>query len=235
MTIDAAKFEPQGKPTVDQVLEVYNEHNKPSYRELEKILKGRGFDISYRSLQRWVENAKAGTLALSHATKIKEVKKEINEAVADIPQKELEEADDRAYQFRPKPRLEDDRSRESRMSAQHAVQAEVEIIDTRIKELMMKSEAELDVTEQKARKIFNTVLMEAAARRAHVLVLIPKETGALVEAMTEASKQTLTGGIDQPPKNGDPKVIDGEFEAEPEEQSGLASQISKFLHTEGLT
>lgn len=234
MTIDPTSFAPQGKPTHDQAKAAWEEAGRCSARKLEEILRGRGFDISYRTLARWIEFGEPGTKALAHRQKVKGVKHAISAALLQLPPEQRQAADEmREAGIGPAVNAEVAQGKTAGARAQDAVQAEVDIIDKRITELMVKSEAELDVIEQKSRKILNIVLTEAAARRANVMVLIPKDTGAFVDAMTEASKQTLTGGLDQTPKVGDPKVIDGDaIDVTP--QTGLAADISKFLQGEGM-
>lgn len=233
MTIDPTKFEAQGRPTKDQAKQVWLNNRQPSMRKLEAILKGMGYDISYRTLTRWlVDGVGPGSRALAHATKVRGVKKEIAAALLEIPADTLTGADE-MRENGITPTLHADLGKTAGARAQDAVQAEVDVIDRRIIELLVKSESELDIIEQKSRKILNIVLNEAAARRANVMVLIPKDTAAFVDAMTEASKQTLTGGLDQPPKAGDPKTIDGNaIDVTPPTE--LASTISKFLQDEGM-
>lgn len=235
MTIDPADFKPQGKPTHEQAKAAWEQAGRCSARKLEEILKGRGFDISYRTLARWLELGEPGTKALAHRQKVKGVKKEISAALLQVPPEQRQAADDMREQgIGPAINAEIAQGKTAGARAQDAVQDEVNIIDRRINELLVKSEAELDVIEQKSRKILNIVLTEAAARRANVMVLIPKDTGAFVQAMTEASKQTLTGGIDQTPKADDPNVIDGDaVDITPQEQ-GIAADIKKFLREEGM-
>jgi hypothetical protein len=233
MTIDPNKFEEQGKPPYELVIKLWNEMPAPSARKLEDLLKRRGYKISFRTIARWIENGReAGAVALGHTTMVKGVKHEIAKELLNVPEKDLREADARAQneiKQLPPPELGKDAGR----AAQAVVQDEVNIIDARIKELAQMSEASLDLTEQKQRKILNIVLMEAAQRRAHVMVLIPKDTSHLVESFTTAAKQMLTGGLDQPPKAGDKNVIDGDvIDVEPE--TPLASAIGKFLQDEGM-
>jgi hypothetical protein len=113
-------------------------------------------------------------------------------------------------------------------------QQEVDIVDARIKELFVKSEAELDIIEQRSRKILNIVLAEAAARRVQIMMLIPKDIGTFVNAMTEASKQTLTGGLEQTPKAGDPRVIEGDA-TDVTPPTPLQEAIRKFKREKELT
>lgn len=222
-----------GRPTPEQAKQVWLDRNKPSTRKLSDILADLGYDImSYRTLARWLENEEPGSKALAHATKVKGVKKEVAAALLKVPTDQLAKAD-QMHENGIKETVHADLGKTAGARAQDVVQAEVDVIDNRIRELMVKSEAELDVIEQKSRKILNIVLTEAAARRANVMVLIPKDTGSFVEAMTEASKQTLTGGMDQTPKAGDPNVIEGTAK-DITPKSPLASAIGKFLQDEDM-
>lgn len=222
------------KPTYEHAMEVHADMGRPSCRVLEKALRDQGYDISYRTLQRWIENGKPGQVAVNHAVKTRTVKREIVQALAKISDDEKLAADKMKVEgIAPAVQAEIAEGKCAGQTAHDAVQVEVNIIDQRIKDLLLSSAPELDLAEQKARKIFNIVLLEAAARRANVMTMIPKETAALVDAMTTASKQTLTGGIDQVPKAGDPRTIDAEA-VDVTPKSPLASKISKFLHDEGM-
>lgn len=232
MTIDPTSFDAQGKPTPEQAKQVWEARGRPSARKLEAILTGMGYSISYRTLARWIELGEPGGRALAHATKVTGVKKAVAAALLEIPQETLAKADE-MREGGIQTTVAVDLGKTAGARAQDVVQAEADYIDRRITELIQKSEAELDVIEQKSRKILNIVLTEAAARRANVMVLIPKDTGHFVQAMTEASKQTLTGGIDQPPKAGDPNTIDGEM-VDITPPSPLESAVNKFFKEEGL-
>jgi hypothetical protein len=224
-------------PTYDYAMYVRStltvEGKPPSYRAWEKALADEGYSITYRTLQRWVENSKPGQVALNHATKVVGVKRHIAKALAKVEEPVKLAADQMKVEGVADGVQEEIAASKIAGDAVPPEQAEVNIIDARIKELMEKSPAELDDLEQRARKIFNIVLTEAATRRAHVMTLIPKETAALVDAMTSASKQTLTGGFGQPPAAGDPRTIDGEIiDVTPPDP--LSSAIDKFLVTEGM-
>lgn len=237
MTIDPASFAAQGKPTLEQAMAVFEQEGgkgKCSARHLEAVLRGRGFDISYRTLARWIEFGEPGTRALANRQKVKGVKKAVAAALLTVPPEQRSAADDmREHGIESAINEEIALGKTAGARSQDAVQDEVRVIDERIKELVLKSEGELDVIEQKQRKILNIILTEAAQRRAHVMVLIPKDTAAFVDAMTTASKQTLTGGLDQTPKAGDPKTIDAE-PVEVEESTPLAAAIGRFLQSEGM-
>lgn len=225
MTIDPTSFEQQGKPTKDQAMQVWEARGRPSMRKLEEILTGMGYAISYRTLARWLElGSGPGTRALAHHTKVRGVKKAVAAALLDVPTETLAKADEMRENGISET-VAVDLGKTAGARAQDVVQASVDMIDKRILELLLLSEAELDIQEQKSRKILNIILTEEAARRANVMVLIPKDTSAFVQAMTEASKATLTGGIEQPPKAGDPRVIDGHVV----DESSLGSKINRVL------
>lgn len=235
MTIDPENFEAQGKPTPEQAKEVWLQLSSISKREVgcrpvAAELERRGFSIKWRTIARWKlkdpewNDAPPGTAALASNRMVRGVKKEIAAELLNIPEGTRVAADTMSIVGIPAAVL----------GTQGQVQDEVTVIDQRIKQLVLLSEAELDLVEQKSRKILNIVLTEAAARRANVMVLIPRDTGAFVEAMSEASKQTLTGGIEQMPKSGDPRVIDGEI-TDVTPPTPLQDAIRKFKREKELT
>lgn len=223
------------KPTYEHAMEVHATLDRPSCRQLEKVLRDQGYDISYRTLQRWIENGKPGQVAVGHATKVTGVKREIAKSLLKLSDAEKLSADQMKVDGIAAAVLHEIESGKiAGHTAHDAVQKEINTIDARIRELLQKSGAQLDYDEQKARKIYNIVLLESSARRAHVMALIPRETAAFIEAMTEASKQTLTGGIDQPPRADDPRTIEGQA-VDVTPKSELASRIGKFFQDEGMT
>ena len=68
-----------------------------------------------------------------------------------------------------------------------------------------------------------------------VMVLIPKDTAALVTSMTEAVGAQLSGGENQPPKADDPNVIDltPNKPVEPEPINDTVSAIRRFQAAQG--
>lgn len=220
------------KPSFEYCMETWAKNPTLSCRKVEALLREEGYEVSYRTLQRWRDNGKPGQVALGHETKRAGVKREIAKALAKISDTEKLSADQMKVDGIVVA-VQEEIIAGKVGGARDPAQEEVNIIDSRISALMVKSAAELDLDEQKARKIFNIVLLEAATRRANIMTMIPKETAALVDAMTTASKQTLTGGIDQPPKAGDPRVFDGEV-VDVTPASPLASAIGKFFQAEGI-
>lgn len=220
MTIDAADFVAQGKPTVEQVKNVWNSYNgTPSARIIEAELKKRGFDISWRTVARYAERNWAEKIKNKHVSppiaarqhRPKAVTDKVKGAVAKLPETLQRAATEGLEQAVGKP------------ISDH----EVDLIEARRDKLLLMSEAELDVTEAKARKIYNILLMEEAQRRVEVMVLIPRDTAALVSAMTEAAGAQLTGGINQPPKADDPCILDLTPNP-PEPVNELVNAIDRF-------
>jgi hypothetical protein len=244
MTIDPNKFDAQGLPKPEQIRAIWDELGRPSVNEVHKVLEQRGFSITYRSVARHIsrwrlqegETRPTGTKPLrEQAAENGGMRKQLKRALKGVNPETVRKAEEMKAKG-IMPTIAKDISGPSQgQKSTDRVDLEEAIIATRIAQLQVLSEAELDLIEQKSRKMLNIILTEAAARRGNVLVLIPKDIAALVDSMTEASKQTLTGGLDQPPKAGDPRVIDGEaIEVEPDPPTPLASAIAGFLKNEGL-
>jgi len=213
MTIDPSNFEAQGKPTPEQARTVWDSMPMPGARTVARELTNRGFSISWRTIARWhAENwrePRSPGKPLSQKGQVAGVSKEIRKEIAKIPKETVKQAD------------------QLTISGDAIRIAEEEVVDRRRQELLNMSEAELDNLEAKSRKVMNILLAEQAARRAHVMVLIPKDTGSLVGALADAQKVGLTGGLGQVPATGDPRVINGSVLVEPE--NPLASAIDRFL------
>lgn len=219
MTIDPNNFEPQGKPTLDQARTVWDAMKAPSSRKVANELINRGFDISWRTIARWhaqdwrdklPQRHNGGGLPLSERGQVRGVRGAIRQELAKIPRDTVKQADqltisDGAFKL-----------------------AEEVVVEQRRQELLAMSEAELDTLEAKSRKVMNILLAEQSARRAHVMVLIPKDTGSLVGALADAQKVGLTGGLGQVPATGDPRVINGSAIHEVPENP-LAGAIDRFL------
>lgn len=210
MTIDPAKFEAQGKPTREQARTVWDGMTSPSVRTVADKLVGMGYDISWRTVARW------------HASGWREAMptgKPMAEKVTAAVRTEMQKLE--------APRLS--AGLEAAVAPPAPTLDEIALIEHRRAELMTMSEAQLDQQAAKARIVLNILMMESAARRSHVMVLIPKETAALVDSFTEATKVGLTGKDGQPPRADDLNVIEGTVNREPAAPPNeTADAIRKF-------
>ena len=181
MSIDPEKFEPQGKPTVEQVKGVWNAHPQPSARKVATLLVNRGYSISWRTVLRWkandwtadsAGNAKRTIDANQHTPAAG--KKESRTRLALVPAATVKVARSRSglVTITGGKLTEDDYAR----------------IEKRTLELATKTSAELLEAQEKARTIMNIVVMEEVTRRAHVVALIPKDTGSFLSDAAEAAK-----------------------------------------------
>lgn len=228
MSIDPEDFVSQGKPTVKQVENVWNSLPAPSARSVADELTKRGWSISWRTVARYKERNWSEKLKGRHTQtappigarqhRPSAVTKQVKKSIGKLPEEAQRVAMEGLENAVGKPINE----------------IEVDLIQKRLDVLAGKSEAELDVLEGKARKIYNILLLEEATRRVEVMVLIPRDTAALVQAMTEAAGAQLSGGENQPPKAGDPRVIEGTvIEADPEPINDTASAIRRFQKAQG--
>lgn len=185
MTIDPSNFEAKGAPTVEQVRAVWESTPAPSARRVTEILLRRGFSINFRTVARY----KASDW------KARDEKKQTNRPT---PQqraaldRELEVIQTSAETPGPRP------------PADGPLDPVEQAFIKRDAELMEMSENALRKLEAKKRIITNIHLLEAASRKAGVMILVPKETAALVSSMTEAANASVsTGKADGLPQPGD--------------------------------
>lgn len=215
MSIDPGKFEAQGKPTREQARTVWDGMTAPSARTVADKLEHMGYEISWRTIARWHASGWREAVPASRGKPLAEKGrvKGVSTAIRQELQKIVEaptSAGLEAAVAPPAPTVD-----------------EIALIERRRAELMLLSESQLDQQAAKARMVLNILMMESAARRSHVMVLIPKETAALVDSFTEASKVGLSGNDGQPPRADDPKTIEGTVNpAEPPNET--ADAIRKF-------
>lgn len=240
--IDAANFEPQGKPTPDQVRAVYESMyangKPPSSRKLHKELVKRGFDISHSSVGRYKKNGfrelitpgsskpvdekiRASENALKRATTIKQ-----------------------ATTLKKMPGTEDgtaDAEPQSGIAAAVAPPIEAQKLAERIarmKALMDMTEGQVAEIESKTRRVYNIILMEESIEIADKLATIPKDNSMMVVAQAEGIAKTtvMMPDTSNPPgaprrfDPSDPRVIDNQ----PDPVDPLAAAINDFLRKEGI-
>jgi hypothetical protein len=183
-------FDQLGKvPNITTAHSVWLSLPKPSSRKVEAILRARGFNISYRTIARW---NKEGW--------IPEVEKKVERSLGKVTEALVGNATSKE-------------GIEAAVVGAGIPEADLLRIAKRIKALAGKSKAELLEMQDKARLVMNIVLMEEAAHKAHVMTLIPKDTGSFVESFTDASKATPPPAPIAPtgPSRGgdDAKLIEG--------------------------
>jgi len=194
--IDPTKFEEQGKPTRDQARTVWDSMPSPSSRTVAQELINRGFDISWRTVARWHANAWTEKTKVPVSEQVRTQVSKAKKEFAKLP-------------GGPQPTLTLD---------------EFAMIAQRRAELMLLPEAELDRQEVRARKIMNILIAEQAAQRAHVMVLMAKDTGSLVGALADAQSVGTSGT----PAPGDPRLINGSAVHHAPDHP-LANAIDKFF------
>lgn len=199
---------PKKKPTKDEARAVWDGMTKPSTKKVADVLIAQGFDTSKSTIARWVNAGwsedKPHSVTLAEKGKVRGVAKEIREETAKVPEETMVEAGDIKAQGGLEQAMtggnmkEDDYARISKLIDQLAS------LDTREKLLE---------EQEKARIIMNTVMMKEAARRAHIMVLIPKETSSLVKETNDAAGGVATVApieVAQQFRNGDnAKLIEG--------------------------
>lgn len=212
MSIDPTKFEAQGLPTKEQARTVWDAHPKPSARKVTDLLVKRGFSIGWRTIARWKANgwreelpsSGGGTPTLAEQGKVRGVTKELKAALREIPAETVAEAD----------KLAADGGLDAAMSGGKLTDADYDRIEKRIKALSPETKEKLLEIQERSRLVMNIVMMEEATRRAHVMVLIPKDTGSFIVDTNDAAGQMASvapiEAIPPGPGNGDDaRVIEG--------------------------
>jgi hypothetical protein len=226
VTTDPEKFEPQGKPTKEQVRTVWDAHPKPSARTIAELMKNRGFKISWRTVARWQEQGWREELAAStpfaERDKPKRAKKEVKAAIAKEKPEVVAEAGAIAEAGGLKAAIE----------GGALTDADYLRIDGLIKELGTKELADLKAIQEKDRTIMNIVLMREATRRAHIMTLIPKDTSSLIGAFTDDAKVMAPTAPIQPVDgqkiaNGQMPMIEGEFKVVNPTTSAIQRYLAK--------
>lgn len=210
MTIDPQKFDPQGKPTVSQVRTVWEEMTAPSVRKVAELLERRGFTISFRTVARWKKNNWVDGPD-GRGRKTVSENQHVPGAIRQNLRAELGKLDadtvDEANRTAAAGGLVD------AIAGGGLKEDDITRIANRITALSTETKAALLEKQETARLVMNIVLMEEAARRAHVMTLIPKDTSAFVESFTDASKSLAPmAPIEpvEPARNGDnAKLIEG--------------------------
>lgn len=167
MTIDPAKFEPQGKPTKEQVRTVWDSMPAASARKVAAELEKRGFDISFRTIARW---KKTGW--------VDEAPKPLSERLHETVRKEATKMVDKHVKAEP---IAAD-------GAPTLPPGDAERIEAMVKDLAGKDINVLREIQEKKRTILNIVMMEETTRKAYALALIPKDTSAIIGAWTDDAK-----------------------------------------------
>lgn len=192
-------------PTKEHARSVWENMKAPSSRKLAEALKDEGYKVSKRNMARWKANdwreSAVNSKPLAEKGTVRGVAKALREELKKVPAATVAEAD----------KMADEGGIESAMSGGKLTVDDYERIEKRIAALSAKTREDLLADQEKARIVMNVVLMEEAARRAHVMVLIPKETGSFVKDTNESAGTVAPVAPDMPPpRNGDDaKLIEG--------------------------
>lgn len=215
------------KPTVEIVKEVWEAHPEPSARAVAAQLHQEGFEISWRSVARWKKNNWLVDVKGSAKRSIAEnqhtpapVKREIRAELAKMPAATVAEANQIAAAG----------GLEAAVEGGKLTDPDYERIEKRKAELEVMTAAQLIELQEKARTIMNIVLMEEAVRKAHVMVLIPKDTGSFMADAAGAARASPAMAPILPPDaaetNGDgAKLVNGRTMPD----NPVSSAIDRFL------
>lgn len=213
MTIDPDNFEAQGMPTMAQVRTVWDAHPKPSSRVIAAAMKGKGWDISYKTVSRWkkanwIEPQRDEPLVAGEKQNHREVNKALKAEIEKSKRPELVVDNTKSAEG----------GIEAALTGTTMTDADLARIEAAKKELQPKSVSELREELEKERLIYNIILLREAGRKANIQVLIPKDTSTFVAAFTDDAKAAGPGlapiqppGVPLPIGGGTTPAIDGEF------------------------
>lgn len=199
-----------GRPTVDQVRRVWDEHPAPSVRTVAELLTNRGFKISFRTVARWHANnwtanpAGGGRKGLSEDQHVPgAIRQQIRSELEKLPPATVAEAN----------QIGNAGGLQSAIEGGGLTDQDYARIEKSIKELATKDLTELKALQEKERTIMNIVLIREATRKGHVMVLIPKDTSTLIGALSDDARINIPPPPIEPPvpeRNGyDAKLIEG--------------------------
>lgn len=237
MTIDAANFEPQGKPTPAQVKAIYDQLHvdgePPALRKLHTEVTKRGFKISLASIQRYVKTEFRDRVTPGSSKPVTEKKATqdaINKVVKDATtMKRMPDAPEQTpLQAAVSPPIDAEQLEEAQLLRRI----------WRMRDLMNLSEPQIQEIESKIRRAYNVILLEESIFIADKLACVPKDSAMMVKEQAEAGKATvfvpdttqpLPPGVRMDPR--DPRVIDNEPAAP---ANPLQGAIANFLKKEGI-
>lgn len=185
MSIDPTKFEAQGKPTPDQARRVYETLEHPTVDTLHTALTGRGYSIGRATVARWI-------------------KKEFTNKVRPGPDLKMNTGDVKGIP----PAVRQAIAAEAAIIGGEMTPTEIGAIQSDLDELRLLDMPALKARLEQERIMFNIMMLRQAQRASNKLVLIPKESAALVVAMTDAAESMPTVPTGQLPGDG-AKVIEG--------------------------
>jgi hypothetical protein len=210
-----------GRPTVDVVQRVWNEHPDPSVRTVAELLTNRGFKISFRTVARWKKNDWASDSNGGGRKSISE-DQHVPGVVRQQIRSELEKVDPATVAEANQ--IGNAGGLQSAIEGGGLTDQDYARIEKSIKELATKDLNELKALQEKERTIMNIVLIREATRKGHVMVLIPKDTSSLIGALSDDARISMPPAPIEPPapeRNGyDAKLIEGRtIEASPLSQA----------------
>lgn len=167
------------KPTVEQVRFVWSTMTKPSCRKVVDELERRGAKISFKTVARYVATEFAPRRAVGPKTRLAGTSLSPEEKTMVAAQS-------------------DSKAAETIIGGPEITPKEAAAIDEDIVELKKLDLPQLKEMQEKDRLIFNIMLMRHGARRAGMLVLIPKESSALMASTTEAADSLSMIPMGQP-------------------------------------
>lgn len=179
MTIDPADFKPQGKPSVEQMRVVYDSMTHQTVTHLYDRLVGMGYDVSRATVGRTIKQ---------YLKPIKTVRTKKEKAGFDT-------ASGRKAADKPAAKAQvEARGRAADTILGNLTPEEVKVIGVKMTDLVGEvANISLSERQERTRIALNIILMEMAASKAEILMLMPKDAAAFVDSMTEAARSSTVG------------------------------------------
>jgi len=215
MSIDPADFKPQGKPTVEQMRIVFDSLTHQTVTHLYDRLTGMGYSVSRATVGRAIKDNFPPAKTL--------IRKKIEDGGPRAAAAKKEAARPEAK----KVAAARDRAAETILG--NLTPEEVKAIGVKMTDLVGDvSNISLSERQERTRIALNIVLMEMAATKAEILMLIPKDVAAFIDSMTEAARSSTVGSA-LLRLHDESNMID----VTPE-RNEVADAIGSFLKQEGV-
>lgn len=181
MTIDPAKFEAQGKPSLEQARTVYDALPHQTCDTLRAELNKRGFEIGRATCARWISN------------KFLFAGPKKPDGVQRLPGGNINMNEGRVSGIAPAVRqaIKADAA-EAAIIGSEMTPAEASAIQRDMDELATLDMPQLKALQEKERIRYNIMMLRQAQRKSDKLVLIPKDSAAFIVAMTDAAESVPT-------------------------------------------
>lgn len=215
-------FTTKTKPTVEQVRFVWNEMARPSGRKVAAELQKRGAKISFKTVMRYKRNdwAPVGSIGTNDRAPLQKKLEKQSTVVNNAIRAEIEKMD-------PLHKAVAKNGIDGALGGP-MTNAELTAMQIEINDLAQKSDPELVALLRRDQLIFSIMVLRFGARRADLMVLVPKDSASLMASSAEVKDSYSTVAPAQL-NASDGSMIDVTPNA-----NEVSSAIDDFLRKEGV-